>query len=1029
MSTAFATAYRQLNPDQKTAVDQLDGPVMVIAGPGTGKTQVLTIRIANILQQTDTPPGSILALTFTESGAQTMRRRLIQFIGTAAYRVRIETFHAFCDDVIRSHPECFPLPLNSEPLSDIEKFQLFEQLLQTLPLTQLRTANSPFHYLKPLIKAISDLKREGITPDRYRELVEAEEATLAAEAAELKKTALSQRQRQLGKMQEIGLVFASYQELLRQRKRYDYDDMIGFVVGGFQQQPELLAEYQERFLYILVDEYQDTNAAQNTVVDLLASYWGEAANVCVVGDPHQSIFRFQGASLENTLGFLHRYPTAKLVTLRQAYRSPQAIYDAAAAVISHNPGLGTGWGNAQFTNEKVVALEQSLNRPLESQSGLAAKSPSVPLPAIRWAKLPSDQHEQLWLVTEVQSLLQQGVDPTEIAILYRNNQDSVLLQETFAKYGLPVAAERQSDALASDTVQQVRLLLETLARLRDGRESQELAQLLLAPWTGLARLPVMQLLRLAGQRRQSAYQLLQAGYQELVAVGQGASLAESDFLVIADWLQRLLNWSAEEASRPLCHWLETLLDQTGFLQWIQAQPDKLLRLEELAAFTRFVRQFGQEQPSCHLEELLAVLATMTEHHLTVPVDLTAFQEVGVTFSTVHKAKGQEWHYVFVIQCLDGRWGNSRAGRSLPLPAGILEYDRQAPESSLDDDRRLFYVALTRARQQVTISSAESTLKGQQTKVQLESQFVHEVPAELLTVINVNLTPAALAEFLRRTTQPVTERNWKGVEQEWMRQVLTDWPLSLSALNSYLRDPGAFLLKYILKVPELPDANLGFGTAVHAALEGLYRRWLERQTWPSEAELFAQFTQALRREQLPPDEFDRHHQRGVRLLQQYLQRPLTETKPLFVERKFGYGQHTTMLGDIRLTGRIDRADWLDQAAGTIQVVDYKTGRSRTLNEITGKVGTEDYSARELALPEPVRGAWKRQLLFYKLLLELDPSHTGQVVSGVFEYVEPDRDGKVVARRLPLLDDEVAVLKELILEVMTEIRQLRFLTSSL
>lgn len=361
MATPFENAFSRLNPAQRQAVELVEGPVMVIAGPGTGKTQVLTVRIAQILKTTDTSPSSILALTFTESAALNMRQRLLQFIGEAAYRVRIETFHAFCDDVIRTHPEYFSVRLDSQPLGDIEKFQIMEELLDTLPLSAVRTVGSPYHYLSSIQKKISDLKREGVTPAKYAALVEAEQELFAQEKDGLKKTALTKREKELAKMAELGVLFDAYQQQLLQRRRYDYDDMIRFVVEAFQAHEELLAEYQEKFLYFMVDEYQDTNASQNNVVRLLASYWGQQANVCVVGDPHQSIYRFQGASLENTLTFLDYYPQATVIFLDKGYRCPQPIYTAAAAVIANNPSMKDAATKTDIPLEQVETLSKKLS--------------------------------------------------------------------------------------------------------------------------------------------------------------------------------------------------------------------------------------------------------------------------------------------------------------------------------------------------------------------------------------------------------------------------------------------------------------------------------------------------------------------------------------------------------------------------------------------------------------------------------------------------------------------------------------------
>lgn len=1021
MVSPFQEAYQKLNPLQKKVVDTIDGPMMVIAGPGTGKTQVLTVRIANILKQTDTSPGSILALTFTESGAHTMRQRLIQYLGTDAYKVRIETFHAFCDDVIRNFPEYFPLPLHSQPLSDIEKFQAFEQLLQTLPLTSLKTINSPFHYLKPVMKAISDLKREGISVARYQQLVKEEEELFQSEKSELKKTALTKREKELAKMKEIGVLFQQYQELLTQQKRYDYDDMICFVVEAFQQSAELLAEYQEKFLYILVDEYQDTNAAQNKVVDLLASYWGEAANVCVVGDPHQSIYRFQGASLENTLGFLHRYPNATVVTLRNGYRSPQSVYDAAAAVIQHNPPLEKEVG--QLSSQVLESLNEGLNKPLLSQQNEQVKK------AVEVVALPTEQHEQMFLVQQVQHLLKTGVDAQEVAVLYRNNTDSVDLQDVFAKHGISVAVELKRDILQAEVIQHLFLLLRSILQIRSGVDGPELASLLFAPWWQLEKLTVMKVLRAAGKTNNTVYERIAQGYVELIKLQETKDLTPLDFQTLEDFFERLRTWAIDEPNTPFGYWFEGVLETSGFLEWLTRQPNRVELLEYVNALLRFVRQLTAGGSRLDLNEFLHIVATMQEHQLAVPVDTTVLQTTGVTFSTTHKAKGREWEYVFIMQCVDGKWGGSKASRSLPLPAGVLEFDLSAPESTADDDRRLFYVALTRAKKKVTISYPETVMSGQHTKQVLESISIHEIPDSEKKVVHQEFSESETTQFLEKIVTPTPLVDWNEKEKAWLQQLVQEMSLSVSALNTYLRSPQEFLARYLLKMPQRLDARLAYGTAMHAALEKIYREWLEQHKLPIEGEVQVYFSQILEKQGLPSTEFELRKTKGFQTLHDYLQRPIEQSQPVFLEKFFGYGSSTTILEDVRLTGRIDRADWLDQNLKTVRVFDYKTGRSKTLNEIDGKVGTSEYSERELQLPEAIRGPLKRQLLFYKLLCQLDASFVGDVQSGVFEFIDPDTStGKYVTRELPLLDEDVELLKELILEVMKEIRSLSFLTSN-
>ena len=266
ITPSFTQAYQRLNDEQKLAVDTTDGPVMVIAGPGTGKTQILATRIANILLKTDTNPSSILALTFTESGASAMKKRLISLIGQAAYSVRIQTFHGFCGDVISLHPEFFRLDIQSEPLSDLDRYQLFEEILKSNNFESIKPVNSPFFYLRSLVKNIQDLKREGITPERFEQILKQEGQLIETDSESWKKVEKEKRTKSYKKNLELLIVYQQYQQQLVEKHRYDFEDMIAFTVEAFQQNELLLLEFQEKFQYFLIDEYQDTNSAQNQVI-------------------------------------------------------------------------------------------------------------------------------------------------------------------------------------------------------------------------------------------------------------------------------------------------------------------------------------------------------------------------------------------------------------------------------------------------------------------------------------------------------------------------------------------------------------------------------------------------------------------------------------------------------------------------------------------------------------------------------------------------------------------------------------------
>ncbi len=1012
----FQQAYSKLNPDQKLAVDTIEGPVMVVAGPGTGKTQILASRIANILQKTDTNPSSILALTFTESAAKNMQQRLIDLIGTTAYSVHIQTFHSFCDSVLRECPEYFPIERESQVLSDLERFELLEGILKQPRWEVLRTINSPFHYLKPILRTISDLKKEGITPAKLVGLVGKEKDQFEEVKSELKKGELIKQTKRLAKMTELAEIYTLYQQELKERARYDFDDMIAFVAEAFESQEELLLQYQEKLMYFLIDEYQDTNASQNKVVDLLASFWGEQANIFVVGDPNQSIYRFQGASLENTLNFLDRYPNTQVIQLKTGYRCPPTIYKAAAQVIQSDQKEKEK-KNSQVSNKLSSVLAQ-LELPLES-----VQEKGLP---IQVSPQPNAQLETIFVAESIQKLIESGVSAKEIAVLYRNNADATELELALQKWHIPYVTDSGHDALKNPVILQLFHLFEVIRKLRNAQEGFELFEVLSFDWTKMDPLIVMTVARAAGKTKMSIYDRVKLGYPELVKLQFCEEVTALDFAVLEDFIDHLELWGKQDIELTFPAWFEMVMSESGFLDWVLGQADAVGTVQYLNAIFREANALSLQYPRLHLSQFLDAIQVMQNHGIQLAVEEYLPNADAVTLSTTHKAKGQEWSYVFIMQCIDGKWGNSRSPNELPLPEGILQQQATTDQDRNDDDQRLFYVAITRAKTQAIVSYPESVVSGNRSKLTLPTLFIEKIESSLKEYSAAPEDTKGQEAALARLLEQVPQRSHSETERAWLLKITSDFHLSATALNTYLRSPAEFLEDVLLKVPRAREGYQAFGTAVHFALEQLYKSVQSHQKLPDIQFVLSQFEQALQKEILSPEEFQLRLAYGKKVLGDYFQHAADgECSPLFIEKMFGYGWSATMLGDIPLNGRIDRIDWLDQELKTVKVIDYKTGRARTLNDIEGKVGTDEYSERELALPENIRGRLKRQLLFYKLLTQLDQSFPATVTEGMFDFVEPDRDGKFTQRQVPLLEADVTALKDLIIQVMQEIRSLQFL----
>ncbi|HSN60226.1 MAG TPA: ATP-dependent helicase, partial [Ferruginibacter sp.] len=459
LQNKFTEEYKKLNPQQRIAVDTIEGPVMVIAGPGTGKTQILAARIGKILLDTDALPENILCLTYTDAGAIAMRRRLQQFIGADAYKVNIYTFHAFCNDVIQDNLSLFEK--NSlDAISELENIQLFKTLIDQFPKNHLlkRYRGDVYFEIGNLRNLFSNMKREGWTPDFINQKINEYLIDLPTRdefvykrkykqfnAGDLKLDKIEEEKERIKKLQAAVNEFDHYQQLMRQHNRYDFDDMINWVIKVFEENPAVLSNYQEKFQYILVDEFQDTSGTQNRLVQLLINYW-DMPNVFVVGDDDQSIYRFQGANVENMLEFANKYSNdLKTVVLTSNYRSTQPILDFSKTLINKN-------------EERLVKQIPGLSKELISSNSNINHLTHAP----EVIEYNSVKEEMAAITHKIFDLLQEGISPGKIAVIYKENKYGEELATYFRLKGIPVYSKRNINLLVQPFTKKLIQLLRYL---------------------------------------------------------------------------------------------------------------------------------------------------------------------------------------------------------------------------------------------------------------------------------------------------------------------------------------------------------------------------------------------------------------------------------------------------------------------------------------------------------------------------------------------------------------------------------------
>ncbi|MFA6274768.1 MAG: ATP-dependent helicase, partial [Candidatus Paceibacterota bacterium] len=464
----FEEAYKQLNPAQKEAVDTIEGPVMVIAGPGTGKTQILALRVANILYKTDTPPSGILALTFTEAGQKAMRFKLRQFIGSAADEIGVYTYHGFASAIIAEFAEHFPHLRQVKQLTDVEAEIIIREILRNKKFFSLRPLGDPDFYVGKIIKVISDCRKEAWTPEMIAnfaisqiDMITNDPTSISSRGAtkgKLKAEVLKKIEK-AEKTKIFAEVYAAYEEKKKNERRIDFDDLIFELTQALEQDELLLRLIQEKYLYLLVDEHQDTNDAQNVLIKKIADFYKEP-NLFVVGDEKQAIYRFQGASVQNFLRFQSLWPTMKIISLENNYRSHQGILDACFGLIENNYQEGE---------------HPELRIRLKSANG----EKSEPLEVIMAG---NSSAAEKYLVDEIKKILADDKQAT-VAVIVKTNRDVESALRVLELAGVPAAAERGTDVFGHSLGRLFFALVEYLA---DTSKVESLAYVLSGGLWGLS---------------------------------------------------------------------------------------------------------------------------------------------------------------------------------------------------------------------------------------------------------------------------------------------------------------------------------------------------------------------------------------------------------------------------------------------------------------------------------------------------------------------------------------------------------------
>lgn len=1005
----FKKVYDGLNEQQKAAVDSIEGPVMVIAGPGTGKTQILGARIGKLRLDTDTLPENILCLTYTDAGVVAMRKRLLSFIGPDAYKVNICTFHAFCNDVIQDNLSLFEKTA-LDPISDLERISFLKELIDSFPKNHplKRYRGDVYFEINNLQQLFSNMKREGWTPlyinnciDAYiNDLPNREEYIYkrnqgSFKKGDLKENKLLEEKEKMEKLRAAVNEFTRFQEMMRNRNRYDFDDMINWVIDVFNTHKNVLARYQEQYQYILVDEFQDTSGTQNMLVKLLISYWDEP-NIFVVGDDDQSIYRFQGANVENMQEFAEQFSKSLYtVVLTNNYRSTQPILDISKTLIERN-------------KERLVNKIDGLSKELIAANASINQIKTLPL--IREYENP--RQEMIHITLEVEELISKGVQPGHICVIYRENKPNEELATYFQQKQIPVYSKRDANILHEQLAKQLLNLLRYLAAEQHIAFSGDgmLFEILHYSWFGI---PSIEIAKLSAEVAERKFGTNKISLRQLIAEKLQGPLPDL-FSKEIPGLQRaqaaIEKLITDVPNTTVQQLFENCIRETGLLAYIMNSQDKHWLLKLLTGLFDFIKKETHRNPRLTLEQLVNIFDLMEKEGLVLPLKRVAGTDQAVNLLTAHGSKGLEYEYVFLAGSNSSNWEKKRKpGGGYSMPDTI--FASQPASNEEEELRRLFYVAITRAAKQLCISYTRTNNDGKDIEPSMfiaEIREEHELPYSKISLDNTTLSDFAILSMSKELMPEIAQ-----TEAAFINELLDKFVMNVTALNNYLKCPLQFYFNNLVRVPSGKSEATEFGSAVHHALQMLFQKMQKSDNrFPGKTEFLADFKWYMERhsENFTREQFARRMEQGEEVLQQYYDRYINEWETVVaIETNI---RNVTVKG-IPLKGKLDKLEFNGKQ---VNVVDYKTGDAekgiKKMNPPSDK--------------DPLGGDYWRQAVFYKILVDNYPSKNWEAISAEFDFIEPDKKKGYLKEKRIITPQDIATVTAQIEMVWEKIQQRDFYT---
>ncbi len=1056
----FTTRYQQLNPAQRQAVDTIDGPVLVIAGPGSGKTELLGMRVANILRTTDTIPQSILCLTFTDAAAKNMRKRLRSLIGEDAYKVSIHTFHSFGRDIINSYPEYFYGGARMETADDLKCYEIIETLISQLPIKDPLRSFHPEQghiYLRSIRSNISNLKKNGIFPQELASIVESNETFLSLASplcseffgdriskgllanipslitrlhdlpaeqplphiGTIKKQWLSELQHiieadstkpltawknqyfekdeggalvakdliRVSKMKSLAHLYEEYNRAMYTSGLVDFDDLLMETNKALEHHEELRANLEERYLYIHVDEFQDTSGVQMRLINNITSnpiHEGRP-NILAVGDDDQSIFKFQGANLDNILSFGTTYRESTIVVLQENYRSTKPILDLAEAVIEHS--------TERLTSHFDISKTQRSN--------------TTDLGNLTYIQCPSRHHEAMEVAQRITALLREKTAPSEIALLARSHKDLMLCSEVMTTLAIPHNYERQENVFELPPIKDLILILETAHSIYN--HTYVFDQSLIPT---LCAMPCFAI------KEEALWKLSIDSYQHREPWISTMLKSEEESLVLLG--KFILHLSVKAKQVPLMELIDMAMGTTECIfddDQLFRSPLKKHHFSDITTsyvkYLEALRTLHDQILERHgeyisLGDFLTLIKKYASYNISLSLQSTWEQDGDkVTLLSAHKSKGLEFDHVFVIGASEEQWHTKGMSSNLPFPSNL---PLLPPKDNPEDVRRLFFVAITRAKTHLTLSMPLAKDNGKEQsslsyittewQQQYASQPMHHLTDHLDTLEDV---------IMERLPKDST------TQEEILTTQLQGFSLSASKLTQFINivdhTPEEVTRDMLLHFPRSPIPQMSYGNVIHSTLHDFHVSYKTTGVVPSLEHVLSTFEEKLKKEHMTPQDKEDYALHGQEVIHLY-HKGFSEHPSKDFLSEYDLGKEHIHIGDVPVRGVIDFLS-TDVTNKSLTITDFKTGKALY------HLGNQKYTSHSIKAL-----SYKLQLTFYAAMLKYSSKyHSYTDITGCIHFVQPST-GTIHKPEIMITPRDIQRMEHLIKAVYTRIMSLDF-----